>query len=84
MLVLLCMISAVANGQGKNKTNWKLVWEENFNQNAGIDTTKWSKIPRGRSDWNNYMSDFEVGPVNPAVVLVDMKVDWVRYYKKRK
>jgi len=33
-----------------------LVWEENFDQTDGFDTTFWSKIPRGTSDWNNYMS----------------------------
>jgi beta-glucanase (GH16 family) len=40
-------------GQG-----WRLTWEENFDGTA-LDTTRWSKIPRGSSDWNNYMSDYE-------------------------
>lgn len=38
---------------------WKLVWEENFDQVDHFDATVWSKIPRGRADWNNYMSDFD-------------------------
>ena len=38
---------------------WKLVWEENFNSKKGLDARKWSKIPRGTSDWNNYMTDFD-------------------------
>ena len=36
-----------------------LVWEENFNQKESFDTKKWSKIPRGPSDWNRNMSDFD-------------------------
>lgn len=37
----------------------KLTWEENFNQKDHFDTTRWSKIPRGLSDWNRKMSDFD-------------------------
>jgi len=33
-----------------------LVWEEEFNS---LDTTRWSKIPRGLSDWDRHMSDFD-------------------------
>ena len=36
----------------------KLTWEENFD-GATIDATKWSKIPRGRSDWNKFMSNYD-------------------------
>lgn len=42
----------------KEKTgnpNWKLVWEDDFN-GAVIDSSKWSKIPKGTADWNKYMS----------------------------
>ena len=34
---------------------WKLIWEDNF-YGTGIDTTKWSRIPKGESDWNRHMS----------------------------
>ncbi|MCH5598288.1 glycoside hydrolase family 16 protein [Niabella ginsengisoli] len=37
----------------------KLIWEENFNQKKIFDTTRWSKIPRGTSDWDRHMSDFD-------------------------
>ncbi|MEO6893585.1 MAG: glycoside hydrolase family 16 protein [Ginsengibacter sp.] len=37
----------------------KLSWEENFNQRKSFDDTKWSKIPRGKSDWDRNMSDFD-------------------------
>lgn len=36
----------------------KLTWEENFNGNT-IDATRWSKIPRAKSDWNKFMSDYD-------------------------
>jgi len=41
------------------KSGWKLVWEENFEKDGVIDETIWSKIPRGRSDWNRHMSDYD-------------------------
>lgn len=41
------------------KEEWKLIWEDDFNRDGIIDTTVWSKIPRGKSDWNNYMSPFD-------------------------
>ncbi len=39
--------------------SWKLVWEEDFNQDGVIDATVWSKIPRGKSDWQRHMSDYD-------------------------
>lgn len=35
------------------------IWEENFDKKESFDETKWSKIPRGGSDWNRNMSDFD-------------------------
>ena len=29
---------------------WKLVWEDNFDQTGSFDPASWSKIPRGKSD----------------------------------
>lgn len=40
--------------------HWKLIWAEEFEQKDQIfDTLIWSKIPRGKSDWNNYMSELD-------------------------
>ena len=39
------------------KEEWKLVWEDNFDQLEHFDEASWSKIPRGTSPWNKYMSD---------------------------
>jgi beta-glucanase (GH16 family) len=42
----------------KNKEEWQLVWEENFDyKDLSEADALWSKIPRGGSDWNNFMSD---------------------------
>lgn len=37
---------------------YRKVWVENF-RHSKLDTTCWSKIPRGISDWNRHMSDHE-------------------------
>ena len=38
-----------------HQPEWKLVWEENFD-GTELDTTVWSRIPRGRADWQNTQS----------------------------
>ena len=35
--------------------DFKLVWRDDFRGRA-LDDEKWSRIPRGQSDWRNYMS----------------------------
>lgn len=57
-LLILLFISAHLVGFTtihKNPRKWSLVWQEEFNGNK-LDTTIWSRIPRGGADWNNYMS----------------------------
>lgn len=39
------------------KQGYKLVWEDNFERDNIFSTNVWSKIPRGKSDWSNTMSD---------------------------
>ena len=54
-------LSIVSCKQAKTESEdgkWTLVWEDDF-KGKQIDTTKWAKIPRGKSDWNNYMSDYD-------------------------
>jgi beta-glucanase (GH16 family) len=53
IVLLVCGCSRQAH---VSKTD--LSWEENFNQSS-FDTNRWTKIPRGTSDWNQYMSDFD-------------------------
>ncbi|MGL4293154.1 MAG: glycoside hydrolase family 16 protein [Bacteroidales bacterium] len=42
--------------QSESDSKWKLVWKDEFKKKK-LNGSKWSKIPRGKSDWNNYMSD---------------------------
>ncbi|MBR5541800.1 MAG: glycoside hydrolase family 16 protein [Bacteroides sp.] len=39
----------------QHQPEWQLVWEENFD-GTELDTTVWSKISRGKPDWQNTMS----------------------------
>lgn len=45
--------------KNRRTPGWRLTWSDDFNQADHFDTTKWSKIPRGRSDWNRHMSNFD-------------------------
>ncbi len=59
MFTLMAILALMACTQQKtSEKKWKLVWEENFDGNA-IDEDTWTKIPRGGSDWNNYMSSYD-------------------------
>lgn len=55
-----CLALMACTGQqtSDKAAEWKLIWEENFDGES-IDYGVWSKIPRGKSDWNNYMSDYD-------------------------
>lgn len=53
--ILIFIAFACSDKAGKK---WVLVWEENF-EGRTFDESRWTKIPRGKSDWNNYMSDFD-------------------------
>lgn len=56
---LLPFMILMVFGCNAQSDGWTLVWEENFDTPGKIDPADWSKIPRGHSDWNNYMSDRE-------------------------
>lgn len=43
---------------GKNG-KWKLIWQDDFNEEGVLDDTKWTKIKRGKADWANYMTDYD-------------------------
>lgn len=45
----------IVQKEGREAKKWKLVWEDDFDGNE-IDSTKWSRIPKGESDWNKHMS----------------------------
>ncbi len=41
--------------EGRERKAWKLVWKDDFNGPV-LDTSKWTRIPPGKSDWNKHMS----------------------------
>lgn len=55
LLVLAALMTASLIAGG---AKGRLVWSDEFNDNR-IDTTAWSKVPRGGSDWNRHMTDFD-------------------------
>ncbi|WP_420320029.1 glycoside hydrolase family 16 protein [Flagellimonas sp.] len=40
----------------RHDKNWKVVWEDHFDASQ-LDTSKWTKIPQGKADWNDQMTD---------------------------
>lgn len=53
------MIALPGIAQSESPTvEWRLAWEENFDGDT-FDVSRWSRIPRGIWDWNNYMSDYD-------------------------
>ena len=63
LLLLIAPIFLLTATQCTQRDNnkggkWNLVWEDDF-KGKSIDETKWSRIPRGQSDWNNYMSNHD-------------------------
>lgn len=59
LLFIVCVGTMIVLPCCKPSGEWQLVWEDNFDQADNFDPASWSKIPRGTSDWNNYMSDFD-------------------------
>ena len=51
----ILFIALAAMTSCSQKGPWKVVWQENF-KGQELDTTVWSRIDRGRADWNNFMS----------------------------
>ncbi len=57
--ILLSILFFVAScSQREIENGYTVIWEENFDDSTKLEIN-WSKIPRGKSDWNNYMSDYE-------------------------
>lgn len=58
LFAALIFIISCKQQQHETKRGYTLVWEENFEDSTKL-VDNWSKIPRGGSDWNNYMSDYD-------------------------
>jgi beta-glucanase (GH16 family) len=57
LFLSLTTLSICAQNDSPDK-KWKLVWKEDFKKKT-LNEKYWSKIPRGKSDWNNYMTDYD-------------------------
>ncbi|HTN69303.1 MAG TPA: glycoside hydrolase family 16 protein [Dysgonamonadaceae bacterium] len=57
-VLFAALILFVACTQTQTKDDYTVVWEENFEDSTKLENN-WSKIPRGSSDWDNYMSDYD-------------------------
>lgn len=58
LIILVCLLSIPDTHAWGGKDGYRMVWKENF-RGKSIDDSRWSKIPRGKSDWNRYMSGHE-------------------------
>jgi beta-glucanase (GH16 family) len=56
--MFLIALTGLCTSCDKQVTGWQLVWEENFDGEQ-LDASRWTKIARNTSDWNNYMSDYD-------------------------
>ncbi|MCH5232469.1 MAG: glycoside hydrolase family 16 protein [Muribaculaceae bacterium] len=90
LFILLFIAVGAVISCDKKKTekqpDWVLVWEDDFNTDGVLNDSVWSRIPRGESDWNNYMSQADTlydvrngnlilrGIINP-----DRSIDTVPY-----
>lgn len=54
LLVILSACSVTSRLPKKH-----LLWEERFDGQGMFDVNHWTKIPRGTSPWNKYMSDYD-------------------------
>ena len=53
--VILLLLSACSIFACTHTPKWELVWEDNFD-GAEPDTSVWSRIPRGKPDWQILLS----------------------------
>lgn len=52
--VVVC-VALLTGACAEPALGWKLVWQEDFSSGQ-LDTAVWSRIPRGRADWQNTQS----------------------------
>lgn len=43
---------------GREQKKWELVWSDEFDK-PELDSSKWTRIPPGKSDWNRHMTAVE-------------------------
>jgi len=58
-ILIITVLSFGACSRHLHPSKNTVSWEENFNQPQNFDTSRWSKIPRGKANWDRHMSDFD-------------------------
>ncbi len=57
-ILTIILVTIVAFSCSTSSNEWKLVWQDEFNDTE-IDSTFWSKLQRGGADWNRHMSNYD-------------------------
>ena len=77
-LLLFVFVIGLSDLLCAQSPKFELVFEDNFDRTE-LDSASWSKIPRGKSAWNKYMSTesslYEVN--NDVLTLYGRINDWV-------
>ena len=55
--LLLCLIFLLSSCGSQTDKGYTVIWEENFEDSTKLEAN-WGKIPRGDSDWDKYISDY--------------------------
>lgn len=58
VMIMLAMVAGGMYASPDHDGEWKMVWSEEFD-NARLNDSVWSKIPRGGSDWNRHMAPYD-------------------------
>ena len=57
-VLFVALILLVSCTQKQTKGGYTVEWVENFEDSTKLENN-WSKIPRGKKDWDSYMSDYD-------------------------
>ena len=75
-LYLFSFLIIVAGCKKKHADSWILIWEDEFD-NSEINWEMWSKTPRGKSNWNDAMSDDELYNIRDGkLILRGIKINY--------
>lgn len=77
--VILLLLSACSIFACTHTPKWELVWEDNFD-GAEPDTSVWSRIPRGKPDWQNTQSFDDrcyEETLFPLIPKTSMYMEWI-------
>jgi beta-glucanase (GH16 family) len=59
ILLIALIFYGCSSSKHLNNPNRVLSWQDDFNGQESFNESSWTKIPRGSSDWNRHMSDYD-------------------------